>query len=312
MPEEIREMENPSEMHKAYNWAYLVAVPLYLITGLWVNFVPNKKNEKKKKIHNTCMQTFGVFNSGSNLMLNFKDSNLLRFYLIISTATGYVYTQEIHEIQENNTKNTKNTKNINCVLGGIRKYNKFPKCPPILFRLFFRSCVVSIYVLVAEAMLGFGLQTMVSMVGALSCIFYLPFLFHWKIFRYKKYDQCFTTNEESSQLSCSSVPDEKTNDNTKNTKNKKNTKNTKNKKNKKNSLGTNFHSKKNNSLLQDDPSNILKLYLNHLIILRISIFILKIQSIIVYVFFFFFFFFFFYFFFFFVRYEMKTYMNSFG
>ena len=36
------------------------------------------------------MWAFGVFNSGSNLLLNFRDGWAIRIYLIVSAATGYL------------------------------------------------------------------------------------------------------------------------------------------------------------------------------------------------------------------------------
>jgi hypothetical protein len=36
------------------------------------------------------MWAFGVFNSGSNMLLNFHDSTAVRVFLVVSAATGYL------------------------------------------------------------------------------------------------------------------------------------------------------------------------------------------------------------------------------
>ena len=56
MPEEVREMTAPHEIHSAYDLAYAFALPLYFVLGYGGFYY------------------FGIFNSGANMLLNFRDS----------------------------------------------------------------------------------------------------------------------------------------------------------------------------------------------------------------------------------------------
>ena len=63
--------------------------------------------------------------------------------------------------------------------------NRTRGCPPVLFRLAFRCSVLAAYLLLAQMLLGVGLQNVVSLVGAIAICaltFYLPFVLHARIF----------------------------------------------------------------------------------------------------------------------------------
>lgn len=68
MPEEIREMRDPSQMHKAYNWCYAVAIPLYFTIGY------------------SGMWAYGVFNSGAGLQLNWQYDAFIKWKNRVTVA----------------------------------------------------------------------------------------------------------------------------------------------------------------------------------------------------------------------------------
>ena len=72
MPEEVREMVKPSEIHSAFDLAYVACIPLYFLIGY------------------SSFYAFGVFNSGANLLLNFPDSLAVRTYMYANTFLGYL------------------------------------------------------------------------------------------------------------------------------------------------------------------------------------------------------------------------------
>jgi len=169
MPEEIREMVEPKRMHLSYNLAYGAVIPLYAVFG-FVGF-----------------WAYGIFNSGANLMLNFRDSSYVQVYQAVAVIAGYlplVLGQLVLFLK------------LELVLGvqptmwcrrvpRLRRTNCVQCLPPMLARFLLRSSFLAVYVLVAEATLGFGLQNWVSLVGAVAVgalTFYLPFLFHMVIF----------------------------------------------------------------------------------------------------------------------------------
>merc|ERR1711884_907038 len=150
----MREMADRKDMHKAWMASNLVAMPLYWCIGL------------------AGFWAFGVFNSGSNLLLNFQDGFLVRSYLIVAAFMGYLpitFGQIVLFLK------------VELAMGVLPTdfwrvsnpdTNKVPRVPPVLFRLLFRLSVVAAYILFAEMFLGFGIQNFVSLVGAIAiCAF---------------------------------------------------------------------------------------------------------------------------------------------
>ena len=170
MPEEVREMRRPKDMFKSWDIANAAAIPLYAAVGM------------------AGMWAFGVFNSGASIILNFRDDLNVRAYLIASAALGYLpltYGQILLFLKLELRLGVsprdywRHSRPEACAARWVRAV------PPVIFRLIFRTGVVVAYVVMAEMLLGFGLQNMVSLVGALATTamtFYLPFILHWKIF----------------------------------------------------------------------------------------------------------------------------------
>jgi len=169
MPEEIREMAEPKRMHCAYNIAYAFVVPLYAAFG-FVGF-----------------WAYGVFNSGSNLMLNFEDTLVVQVYQAVAVITGYlplVLGQLVLFLK------LELWLRVSPQAWCKRRAREDRFCciqwlPPVLARFVIRVSFLAFYVLIAEATLGFGLQTWVSLVGAIATTaltFYLPFIFHMLLF----------------------------------------------------------------------------------------------------------------------------------
>jgi len=167
MPEMIREMSEPLDMHKAWMTANSVAMPMYTAVG-FLGF-----------------WAFGIFNQGANFFLNFKDSHATRVYLTFAAAAGYlpiVYGQICLFLKIELRLGVLPTDWLQISNPGT---NRFPSIPPVLFRFLFRLGIAATYVFVAEALLGVGLQNIVSLVGALAIAafsFYLPWVIYMKLF----------------------------------------------------------------------------------------------------------------------------------
>ena len=156
-----REMADPREMRRSWTAANAVAMPMYAAVGF------------------AGMWAFGAFNQGASFFLNFKDEPATAAYLLFASSAGYlpiVYGQiclflklELRlAVLPTDWWRVSNP-----------EANRFPGVPPALFRLGFRSAVVAFYVLAAEALLGVGLQNLVSLVGAAAIAafsFYLPWV----------------------------------------------------------------------------------------------------------------------------------------
>mmetsp|Transcript_3689 Transcript_3689/g.9378 ORF Transcript_3689/g.9378 Transcript_3689/m.9378 type:complete len:553 (+) Transcript_3689:75-1733(+) len=167
MPEMTREMAVPSEMHKSWALANAIAIPIYAVFGFW------------------GMYAFGIFNQGAGFVLQFKDIPVVRAYNMASAVIGYlplVYGQiciflkvelKLGVLPTDWCRNTR------------PELNRCRCMPPMLFRLIFRLTVVSTYVFVAEALLGVGLGSFASLVGAISVSafsFYLPWVLYLRFF----------------------------------------------------------------------------------------------------------------------------------
>jgi len=163
LPEMMREMTDRREMHKAWTTANLAAMPLYWMVGL------------------AGFWAFGVFNSGSSLLLNFKACGLVRAYLISAAILNYLpitLGQIVLFLKAELAVGVLPTDFWSASNPGI---NTFPRIPPVLFRFLFRLFVVGCYVLFAEMFLGFGIQNFVSLVGAVAICafsFYLPYIYY--------------------------------------------------------------------------------------------------------------------------------------
>ena len=167
MPEEVREMRVPEEMYSAYNWAYGVAIPFYFLIG-FLGF-----------------WAFGVFASGSNLLLNFPDSPEIRAYLIPAAILLYLPVSYGSILLFLKVELRLGILPTDWLTVSNVPVNRVSFIPPVLFRLIFRCSVVGIYLLFAQMFIGFGLGNVTSLVGSIAICaltFYLPFVFHMVVF----------------------------------------------------------------------------------------------------------------------------------
>jgi len=166
LPEMMREMKDPYEMHKSWAWSQAVALPLYALYG-FIGFA-----------------LYGVFNQNAGFTLQFDASPAVLSYTIFSLVGNIlpgVYGQLCVFLK------------VELGLGVLPtdwwtvsnpSENKVPKIPPVLFRFFFRSGVVVAYVIVAEAVLDVGLGFFSGFVGAVCMTafsFYLPWIVYWRL-----------------------------------------------------------------------------------------------------------------------------------
>jgi len=167
MPEEVREMVTPREIHPAFNMAYAVAVPLYFLVGF------------------AGFYAFGIFNSGSNMLLNYPDSPAVRSYMVAAAFLGYLpisYGQILLFLKIELRLGVLPTDWLTASNGAA---NRTRGVPPALFRLGLRCSLLLVYLLLAQMFLGFGIQNVVSLVGAIAICamtFYLPFVLHARVF----------------------------------------------------------------------------------------------------------------------------------
>mmetsp|Transcript_20136 Transcript_20136/g.46924 ORF Transcript_20136/g.46924 Transcript_20136/m.46924 type:complete len:578 (-) Transcript_20136:151-1884(-) len=166
LPEMTREMSEPRDMHKSWAVANGIVVPLYALFGFW------------------GMYAFGIFNQGAGFVLQFKDDPMVRAYNIASAVVGYlplVYGQICVFLKVELKLGVLPTDWCRSTRPDL---NRCRWIPPLVFRLIFRLSVVAVYVFVAEALLGVGLGSFASLVGALSVSafsFYLPWVLYLKL-----------------------------------------------------------------------------------------------------------------------------------
>ena len=167
MPEEVREMVSPAEVHSAYDLAYAIAIPLYVLLGYSGFYV------------------FGIFNSGANFLLNFPDGPPVRALMVASAVFGYLPLSYGSILLFLKVELRLGVLPTDWLLASNGAANRTRGCPPVLFRLVFRCSVLGVYLLLAQMFLGVGLQNVVSLVGAIAICaltFYLPFVMHARIF----------------------------------------------------------------------------------------------------------------------------------
>eukprot|EP00466_Bigelowiella_natans_P002151 jgi/Bigna1/142393/aug1.69_g17101 len=189
MPEEVREMRTDTDMFRSRNWANAVALPIYAVVGMW-----------------------GFWAFGANMILNFKDGPAVRAYLISSAMLGYLpltYGQILLFLKVELRLGVSPSDYLRHSNPERCAYDWIKSVPPALFRFVFRLSVLSSYALVAEAFLGFGLQNMVSLVGAISVTaltFYLPFVLHFKLFEWDMWNKDAMEDSDNVNNSYSSLP----------------------------------------------------------------------------------------------------------
>jgi hypothetical protein len=175
LPEMTRELRDPIEMHKSWTAANVVAMPVYVLFGVWGFYA------------------FGVFNQGASFILNFKNTAATASYNIVSACLGYlplVYGQICIFLKVELRYGVLPTDWWHAT----NEENAFPRVPPVLFRFLFRSAVVSAYVFFAEALIGVGLGNFASLAGAvsISCFsFYMPFIIYMRVFPVQRGKQAF-------------------------------------------------------------------------------------------------------------------------
>jgi len=167
MPEEVREMRRPADIFPAFDYAYAIAIPLYFLLGFGGFYY------------------FGVFNSGANLLLNFPDTPAVRSFMVASSFLGYLPISYGTILLFLKVELRVGVLPSDWLVASNGAANRSGGTPPVLFRLGFRCSVLALYLLLAQMFLGFGLQNIVSLVGAIAICamtFYLPFILHAVIF----------------------------------------------------------------------------------------------------------------------------------
>lgn len=171
LPEMMREMTKPQEMHRSWDLANYVAMPLFTLFGFWGFYL------------------YGVFNQQATFSVQFQadNTNLLVYniFALIGNLLPSVYNQLAVFMK------------VELSLGVMPtdwwtitspEWARFPRIPPVVFRFVFRSCVLAVYVFVAEGLLSDGIGNIQGLIGAVAVAafsFYLPWVIHWRIFRYE-------------------------------------------------------------------------------------------------------------------------------
>jgi len=168
LPEMMREMTNPREMHKSWAAAQAVAMPLFTLFGFWGFYLYGLFNQQATfsvqfSPGNPWMIAYNIFALFGNLLPSVY--NQLAVFLKVELSLGVMPTD----------------------WWGISfpEYAIFPKIPPVLFRFVFRTVVLVVYVFFATATLSMGIGNIQGLIGALAVAgfsFYLPWILYWKVF----------------------------------------------------------------------------------------------------------------------------------
>lgn len=171
-PEQIRELREPRDFHKAFNVLYALAVPFYAACAV------------------LAFWAFGNMNSSNNTE-NLSDNTWQRVAMYIGLVTGFpgvVLGQVVLMLK------------IELPLGvlpcdwwssssqmhaGSPIAQLAQRIPPVLFRLIFRTLYLGSMLLFAEMLAGAGLAIYVNLAGALglsAMTFWLPYVL-WLVHR---------------------------------------------------------------------------------------------------------------------------------
>jgi len=158
LPEMTREMADPKDMHKAWTAANIVGMPTYALLGFW------------------GVWAFGIFTQNAAFALQFKPDAAVLAYNIAAATTGYlplIYGQICIFLKVELGYGVLPT---DWWTVSNPDTNRFPRVPPVIFRLLLRTCIVLAYIFVAEALIGVGLGYFAALVGAvsISAFFFLP------------------------------------------------------------------------------------------------------------------------------------------
>jgi len=161
VPEMVREMQNPRDYAKAWGYAQLFVVPLYIGIGLW------------------GYALFGTFANVTSLFNNFKNVGVLSGYFIfqpIAMMMPVCYGQILLFLKAELHWGV-----LPCDWWTVSNpgTNRFPSIPPVLFRLGFRCGVLAIWVFLALLAIGFPTAIVFSLFSAISSgafSFWLPYI----------------------------------------------------------------------------------------------------------------------------------------
>jgi len=166
LPEMTREMVNPKEMHKSWFWSQAVAMPLYALYGFLGFYM------------------YGIFNQNASFGLQFDRNNWQIAYNIFSlfgNLVPTVYGQICIFLKVELALGVSPRDWWTVTNPGL---NRIPRIPPILFRFLFRSTIILLYLVAAEALLHVGLGFFSSLVGSTAMTafsFYLPWVVLWRL-----------------------------------------------------------------------------------------------------------------------------------
>lgn len=174
-PEQIRELREPLDFHKAFNVLYGLAVPFYAacaVLAMWAFGNLNAANQLEN-LSDTLALRISMY---LGLFLNFPGVVLGQVVLMLKVelplgvlpVDWWTSTSEAH---------------LESKAAGLVR-----RVPPVAFRLVFRTLYLASLLLVAEALVGAGLAVYVNIAGSLglaAMTYWLPYLL-WLARRYQK------------------------------------------------------------------------------------------------------------------------------
>jgi hypothetical protein len=171
LPEMMREMTNPQEMHRSWDMANYVAMPLFTLFGFWGFYLYGIFNQQATfsvqfQAENTSLLVYNVFALVGNLLPSVY--NQLAVFMKVELSLGVMPTDWWTITSP--------------------EWARYPQIPPVVFRFVFRTCVLAVYVVVAEGLLSDGIGNIQGLIGAVAVAafsFYLPWLIYWRIFRHE-------------------------------------------------------------------------------------------------------------------------------
>jgi len=171
LPEMMREMTNPREMHRSWFISQCFAMPLFMVFGFWGFYLYGVFNQQATfsvqfPATSTALMVYNIFALVGNLLPSVY--NQLAVFLKVELQLGVMPTDWWSM--------------------SFPELAILPRVPPVVFRFFFRSTVLAIYVLTAMAFLSDGIGNIQGLVGALSVAafsFYLPWVMYWRVHRHE-------------------------------------------------------------------------------------------------------------------------------
>ena len=176
-PEQIREMTDPRQFHRAFNYMYAFVVPMYFATAA------------------AGFYAFGNA-AAANPLENLRDGFPVKIYLWFTLVTTFplvvvgqvvLFLNAEVALDVLPTDWWKNSRRdaVESDPAATPFRRACVRVPPVAFRGVFRAAYVGAMYLVASAMIGAGLGDLTNVAGALglaALTYWLPYVLHTKIF----------------------------------------------------------------------------------------------------------------------------------